>query len=103
MKDLMPVVKQSEVLQAEGKSLMKVAAFIIAEVKNQGANALLPKMPFSEIEVLKENQSYIKKMLNLREIEFFLANDNNAKNYESAKVGVKEAALPGKPTIVGFV
>ena len=71
MKDLMPIVKQSEILRAEGKMLMKVAAFVIAQVKSEGPNALLPEMPFSEVDVLNENKSYIQKMLGLKSIEFF--------------------------------
>jgi leucyl-tRNA synthetase len=101
MKDIMPIVKQSEVLKAEGKTLMKVAAFIMAEVKSQGPNALLPEMPFEELSVLAENRSYIMKKLGLKSIEFFLTTDASAKVVEG-KEAVKGNSLPGKPSVAGF-
>ena len=102
IKELMPVVQASELLKAEGKMLLKVAAFIVAEVKDRGESALQAKMPFDELTVLEENKGYIGKMLGLESIEFFHARDADAKVFEGAKAGTREAALPGAPTIVGY-
>ena len=53
---------------------MKVAAFIINEVKVSGPSALLPQLPFDEVDVLKENKQYIEKSLGLSNgLEIFLS------------------------------
>lgn len=53
---------------------MKVAAFIINAVKTSGPSALLPQLPFDEVDILKENKQYIEKSLGLRNgLEIFLS------------------------------
>jgi leucyl-tRNA synthetase len=105
IKELMPMVQKSEQLKAEGKTLLKVAAFIINEVKTVGPNALLPKLPFNEIDILNENKQYIEKSLELKNgFEIFLntAADADIKRVDGMKSDLIESALPGKPTIAGF-
>ena len=51
-------------------------------------------VPFSEVEVLEEILPYLKKSLNLVDVEVFLAEDAKSKGFTPAIV---ESAEPGCP------
>jgi hypothetical protein len=77
---------------------MKFAAFVGADVRERGTEALELSLPFDQRDVLQQNLAYIKRSLGIKELSVHDPSDPSAPGPEDKK----NAALPGKPSIFPF-
>ncbi|CAN1235730.1 Leucine--tRNA ligase, cytoplasmic [Linum perenne] len=84
------------------KQYMPFLRFKKDEAVAIGAQALDLKLPFGEIDVLKENLELIKRQLGLEEVEILSASDpdHRARAGEHANVLAQNAPSPGSPTAI---
>ncbi|XP_023523654.1 leucine--tRNA ligase, cytoplasmic-like [Cucurbita pepo subsp. pepo] len=105
--EIMEALQKSSVGQASDfrqtqKLCMPFLRFKKDEVAALGVHALDLKLPFGEIEVLKENLELIKRQIGLEEVEVLCASDTDA----IAKAGALASLLkqnppsPGNPTAI---
>jgi leucyl-tRNA synthetase len=72
------------------------------EARKVGPQALDLKLPFSEMDVLRENLEPIKRQLGLEQVEVLPASDeaSRAKAGEHASLLEKKPPSPGKPIAI---
>eukprot|EP00041_Stephanoeca_diplocostata_P010722 m.170906 g.170906 ORF g.170906 m.170906 type:complete len:212 (-) comp18273_c0_seq3:81-716(-) len=94
-RELMPELKTMDELKDKKvfKKVMPFISFIRAQMDEHGRDALSHVMPFDEVEVLKANEVYLQKSLELETLTIKPVVDcDNDK--------LKDDCLPGSPVIV---
>merc|ERR1719498_924207 len=95
LKSLKGFVVSDPLLKPQMKQIMQFASFIKTEVNESGRDALNLGLPFDQMQILKDNQDYIKLCLELDEISFFNTSDTGIPGSSKKH----EASQPGKPSV----
>ncbi|KAJ9145835.1 hypothetical protein P3X46_028168 [Hevea brasiliensis] len=105
--EIIEALKNSSVGQATNfKQIQKLCMPFLRFKKDEaiaiGAQALELKLPFGEIEVLKENLDLIKRQIGLEEVEILAASDPAALAKAGSLVSLlnQNPASPGSPTAI---
>ena len=99
MKTFIQRINQVPALKALAPKLIKKnAARLIAKVNDGDLSYLDSKLPFDEVELLKENLEFITKSLELKKITIHLISDKSAPDCHA-----KELAAPEEPKMMGYV
>jgi leucyl-tRNA synthetase len=85
-------IPELQPFKAQSKLLMPFAAFVIDEFPVRGAEAFELKVPFDEVQILKDSVDYINKELAIEEMVIEM--------WPPADVKKLNPATPGKPTLV---
>eukprot|EP01016_Furgasonia_blochmanni_P049835 TRINITY_DN7613_c0_g1_i1.p1 TRINITY_DN7613_c0_g1~~TRINITY_DN7613_c0_g1_i1.p1 ORF type:complete len:372 (+),score=158.75 TRINITY_DN7613_c0_g1_i1:66-1181(+) len=81
------------------KKSLQFGAFVLAEVKVRGHEALEVKLPFDELHILDVCSDELRKEVNVEKIQIFNIKDVKAGENKNVDNAVN-ATLPGKPQIV---
>ncbi|XP_048589324.1 leucine--tRNA ligase, cytoplasmic isoform X3 [Nematostella vectensis] len=89
---IMNSLKDAAEVKKYTKKLMPFVQYVRSNVERDGPSAMDTTVPFNELEVLRENEGYLKKALDLVHLEIKPSSEGDAK--------VQEECAPGKPFTV---
>ncbi|EDO40444.1 predicted protein, partial [Nematostella vectensis] len=89
---IMNSLKDAAEVKKYMKKLMPFVQYVRSNVERDGPSAMDTTVPFNELEVLRENEGYLKKALDLVHLEIKPSSEGDAK--------VQEECAPGKPFTV---
>jgi len=90
-KEILEIFKNDQELKSTIKKAMPFNAGVKEQYKTQGISALDLKLPYDEKEFLNQSHEYIRKALDVKELEIKSADEDSI---------AKEKSSPGQPSII---